>query len=204
MTPGTSQKVMHQQAAWLLQFAERDLTQHPKHYPGLGLEAGRLFGRWGRPFTWGELRDLQRRLRDGLEALREGRDWEYESRVKSFVVPGRQGLAGPLIGRIQTRWPWDTFILRAMDVLVDVGDRLRTCAREGCKRAFIAVKRQLHCRECAKALQKARVSAWRKRHAQRVRDLAHEAYVRRKRRETGRRNLKIARRPRKGRERSTL
>src|SRR5204863_1580759 len=75
--------------------------------------------------------------------------------------------------------------------------QLRTCKRPGCGRV-IAVKRQEHCIDCAKAVQKARVAAWRRRNAQRVRDLAHETYVRRKRRESGRRNLKIERRPRKG------
>jgi len=85
-----------------------------------------------------------------------------------------------------------------MDVLTEVGDRLRTCKGPDCERTFIAVKRQEHCIDCAKAAQQARVTAWRRRNPQRVRDLAHETYVRRKRRETGRRNLKIARRPRKG------
>jgi len=56
--------------------------------------------------------------------------------------------------------------------------QLRTCKRPGCGRAFIAVKRQEHRIDCAKAVQKARVAAWRRRNAQRVRDLAHETYVR--------------------------
>src|SRR2546425_938651 len=49
--------------------------------------------------------------------------------------------------------------------------------QRGLKAAFIAVKRQEHCIDCAKAVQKARVAAWRRRNAQRVRGLAHETYV---------------------------
>jgi len=109
------------------------------------------------------------------------------------LLSGAKGLHGPLSPRVETQGPSDRYVINAMDVLTAVGDRLRTCKRPGCGRAFIAVKRQEHCIDCAKAVQKARVASWRKRNAQRVRDLAHETYVRRKRRESGRRNLKIAR-----------
>ena len=134
----------------------------------------------------------------GLKALRQKQPWEHRVQRTQVLLPGAKGLHGPLSPRVETLGPSDRYVINAMDVLTEVGDRLRTCKRPGCGRAFIAVKRQEHCIDCAKAVQKARVASWRRRNGQRVRDLAHETYVRRKRRESGRRNLKIERRPRKG------
>lgn len=191
---------LRERAAWLLKFAEMDLGARLWDDRQLRLEAQRhVDSGGGRLLQWGELQHVHRHVREGLRALRERRPWRYEVPGEHVLVPGAQGLSGPLIGRFETRDPWDRYVVNAMDLLAALGDRLRMCQREDCGRAFVAVKGQRYCAECAEALQKARVTAWRKRNAQRVRDLAHGAYVRRKRRETGRANLKIERRPRVGR-----
>lgn len=195
---------MRERAAWLLKFVEMDLGARLRDDRQLRLEAQRRIDPGGgRLLQWGELQQVHRHIREGLQVLRERLPWRYEAPGEHVLVPGAQGLSGPLMGRFETKDPWDRYVVNAMDLLAALGDRLRVCEREGCGRAFIAVKRQLHCAECAGVLQKERVNAWRKRNAQRVRDLAHETYVRRKRRETGRANLKIERRPRVGRSGGT-
>ena len=184
-------------AEWLLRFAGMSLAT-PRGLRRLRLEAHRWLDPDGaRRLEWGELRAVQAHLQGGLQALRQKQPWEHGVQGTHVLLPGAKGLHGPLSRRVETQGPSDRYVINAMDVLTEVGDRLRTCKRPGCGRAFIAVKRQEHCIDCAKAVQNARVASWRKRNAQRVRDLAHETYVRRKRREVGHRNLKIVRRPRK-------
>ena len=184
-------------AEWLLQFAVMSL-ETPRDFRRLRREAHRWLDPDGaRPLELGELRDVQAHLQRGLKALRRRQPWEHRVPSRHVLLSGAKGLHGPLSPRVETLGPSDRYVINAMDVLTAVGDRLRTCKRPGCGRAFIAVKRQEHCIDCAKAVQTARVASWRRRNAQRVRDLAHETYVRRKRRESGRRNLKIERRPRK-------
>ena len=185
-------------AEWLLQFAVMSLVT-PRDFRRLRREAHRWLDPDGaRPLELGELRDVQAHLQRGLKALRRRQPWEHRVPSRHVLLSGAKGLHGPLSRRFETQGPSDRYVINAMDVLTEVGDRLRTCKRPRCGRAFIAVKRQEHCIDCAKAVQTARVASWRKRNPQRVRDLAHETYVRRKRRESGRRNLKIERRPRKG------
>lgn len=191
---------LRERAAWLLRFAELDLSRGDRDNPRLRQDAWRAVDpTCARPMQWDELVDVHRRFRAGLAELRAGRPWRLEVPGEHVVLPGR---GGGIEGRFAAQWPWDRFLIAAMDMLVSVGDRLRTCGRPGCRRALIAAKRQKYCAECAAAIQKERVQDWRRRHAQRVRDLAHEAYVQRKRRETGRPRLKIERRPRVGREKA--
>ena len=189
---------LREKAEWLLGFAEMPLAT-PREFRHLRREARRWLDPSGeRPLEWGELRAVQAHIHKGLKTLRKKQPWEHAVQGTHVLLPGAKGLHGPLTRRFETRGPSDRCVINAMDVLTEVGDRLRTCKGHDCERTFIAVKRQEHCIDCAKAAQQARVTAWRRRNPQRVRDLAHETYVRRKRRETGRRNLKIARRPRKG------
>jgi len=197
---GRNSAAPRERAAWVLKFAEMNLEGRLRADANLTREARqRVAPECARHLQWGELLAVHRRIREGLGALRSGQPWKYEAEVEHVVLPSASGLNGPLSGRFEAQWPQGTFVLNAMNALVAVGDRLRTCKRDGCGRVFVAVRRQQYCAECAEALQKAWVTAWRRRNAQRVRDLAHEAYVRRKRREAGRPNLKIERRPRVGR-----
>ena len=189
---------LREKAEWLLRFAGMSLAT-PRDFRRLRLEAHRWLDPDGaRPLELGELRDVQAHIQRGLKALHRKQPWEHRVQGRHLLLSGAKGLHGPLSRRFETQRPSDRYVVNAMDVLTEVGDRLRTCKRPGCGRAFIAVKRQEHCIDCAKAVQTARVASWRRRNAQRVRDFAHETYVRRKRRESGRRNLKIERRPRKG------
>ena len=165
-------------AEWLLRFAVLSLVT-PRDFRRLRREAHRWLDPDGaRPLELGELRDVQAHIQRGLTALRRRQPWEHRVPSRHVLLSGAKGLHGPLSPRVETLGPSDRYVINAMDVLTAVGDRLRTCKRPGCGRAFIAVKRQEHCIDCAKAVQKARVAAWRRRNAQRVRDLAHETYVR--------------------------
>ena len=189
---------LREKADWVLRFAGTRLAT-PQDFRRVSREACRWLDPDGtRPLQLGELRAVQAHIQKGLKALGQKQPWEHQFRGTQVLLSGAKGLHGPLTRRFETQAPSDRCVINAMDVLTEVGDRLRTCKRRGCGQAFIAVKRQEYCIDCAKAAQKERVAAWRRRNPQRVRDLAHETYVRRKRRETGRRNLKIARRPRKG------
>ena len=189
---------LREKAEWVLRFAVMKIAT-PQDFRRLRQEAHRWLDPDGaRPLEFGELRDVQAHIRKGLTALRQTQPWEHPVRGTHVLLSGAKGLHGPLSRRFTTQRSSDRCVITAMDVLAEVGDKLRTCKRRGCTRAFIAVRRQEYCIECARAAQKARVAAWRRQHAQRVRDLAHETYVRRKRRETGHPHLKIARRPRKG------
>src|SRR5206468_7182525 len=87
----------------------------------------------------------------GLKALRQKQPWEHRVQRTQVLLPGAKGLHGPLSPRVETLGPSDRYVINAMDVLTEVGDRLRTRKRPGCGRAFIAVKRQEHCIDCAKA-----------------------------------------------------
>src|SRR6266853_1567095 len=97
---------------------------------------------------------------------RRKQPWEHRVQGRHVLLSGAKGLHGPLSRRFETQGPSDRYVINAMDVLTEVGDRLRTCKRPGCGRAFIAVKRQEHCIDCAKAVQTARVASWRKRNPQ--------------------------------------
>lgn len=198
---GPQPNALQRRVAWLLRFADTDLAGRRRDDPRLRKNAWRAVDpTCARPLQWGELREVHKHLREGLNQLRAGQPWRLEITGEHVLVPGPRGLDGPLDGRFEARWPWHRFLISAMDLLVAVGDRLRACRGAGCERVFVAVRRQQFCSECAKALQKERVRDWRRRNPQRLRDLAHEAYVRRKRRETGRPNLKIGRRPRQGKD----
>src|SRR5262249_27077088 len=182
-------RALRQRAEWLLRFAGTRLAT-PQDFRRVSREAYRWLDPDGtRPLEVGELRAVQAHIQNGLKALRQKQPWEHQFRGTQVLLSGAKGLHGPLTRRFETQAPSDRCVVNAMDVLTEVGDKLRTCKRPSCTQAFIAVKRQVFCIECAKAAQKARVAAWRKRNAQRVRELAHETYVRQRRRETGRPNL---------------
>src|SRR2546425_200099 len=178
-------------AEWLLRFAVMSLAT-PRDFRRLRPEAHRWLDPDGaRPLELGELRDVQAHLQRGLKALRRRQPWEHPVQSRHVLLSGAKGLHGPLSPRVETQGPSDRYVINAMDVLTEVGDRLRTCKRPGCGRAFIAVKRQEHCIDCAKAVQAAGVASWQKRTPQGAGAPPHKPSVRRKRRESGRRNLKI-------------
>ena len=146
-------------AEWLLQFAVMSLVT-PRDFRRLRREAHRWLDPDGaRPLELGELRDVQAHIQRGLKALRRRQPWEHRVQGRHVLLSGAKGLHGPLSPRVETQGPSDRYVIHAMDVLTAVGDRLRTCKRPGCGRAFIAVKRQEHCIDCAKAVQKARVAS---------------------------------------------
>jgi len=189
---------LRKKADWVLQFAGMSLAT-PRNFRRVRDEARDwLDPDGGKLLELGDLRAVQAHIEKGLTALRRNQPWEHQCKGTHVLLSGATGLHGPLSRRFETQGPADRCVINAMDALTEVGDKLRTCKRRGCGQAFIAVKRQKYCIACAKAAQKERVAAWRRRNPQRVRDLAHETYVRRKRRESGRPNLNIERRPRKG------
>src|SRR5216117_3301166 len=167
---------LREKAEWLLRFAGMSLVT-PRDFRRLRLEAHRWLDPDGaRPLELGELRDVQAHIQRGLKALHRKQPWEHRVQGRHVLLSGAKGLHGPLSRRFETQGPSDRYVINAMDVLTEVGDRLRTCKRPGCGRAFIAVKRQEHCIDCAKAVQKARVASWRKRLA----GLADRVEVRRR------------------------
>lgn len=198
----TTEKLTRARVDWLIRFEGMDLdSRRPFTYEPLRRQAHRLFTpALARIMQLGELRDVQQRVRDGLAALRDGRTWHHRVTVdtEAVLLPPRGGLARGRGGveAAWARWPIDTFLLTAMDSLVTIGDRLRACRRDGCRRLFLAVKRQQHCAECAEVLQRARVNDWRRRHPERVHAWAHRAYVKRRRDQFGPR-IRVVRRPRK-------
>ncbi|PYN88577.1 MAG: hypothetical protein DMD89_35845 [Candidatus Rokuibacteriota bacterium] len=138
-------------AEWLLRFAVMSLVT-PRDFRRLRREAHRWLDPDGaRPLELGELRDVQAHIQRGLKALRRRQPWEHRVPSRHVLLSGAKGLHGPLSPRVETLGPSDRYVINAMDVLTAVGDRLRTCKRPGCGRAFIAVKRQEHCIDCAKA-----------------------------------------------------
>src|SRR3989442_1445862 len=131
-------------AEWLLQFAVMSLVT-PRDFRRLRREAHRWLDPDGaRPLELGELRTVKAPLQRGLKALRRRQPWEHRVPSRHVLLSGAKGLHGPLSPRVETLGPSDRYVINAMDGLTAVGDRLRTCKRPGCGRAFIAVKRQEH------------------------------------------------------------
>src|SRR5438552_1226154 len=96
-------RVLRERAAWLLTFAEMDLGARLRGDRQLRLEAKRrMDSGGGRLLQWGELQQVHRHVREGLQALRERRPWRYAAQGEHVLVPGAQGLSGPLMGRFET------------------------------------------------------------------------------------------------------
>src|SRR5262249_34097561 len=118
---------LREKAEWLLGFAEMPLAT-PRDFRRLKREAHRwLDPSGGRPLDWGELRAVQADIQKGLGALRKNEPWQYKFRGTHVLLSGAKGLHGPLSRRFETQGPSERCVINAMDVLTEVGDRLRTC-----------------------------------------------------------------------------
>lgn len=91
-----------------------------------------------------ETKQWQRDVKQGLALLKTGQPWS----------PAQVGLRTVLRlndGKLlleETRGPLhqaDRFIVKAVEALVKVGDRVRLCAREDCRKPFIRNMRQDYC-----------------------------------------------------------
>src|SRR3989454_10142628 len=119
-------------AEWLLRFAVMSLVT-PRDFRRLRREAHRWLDPDGaRPLELGELRDVQAHIQRGLKALHRKQPWEPRVQGRHVLLSGAKGLHGPLSRRFETQRPSDRYVVNAMDVLTEVGDRLRTCKRPGC------------------------------------------------------------------------
>ncbi|SRR5712691_6868954 len=126
---------LREKAEWLLRFAVMPLAT-PRDFRRLRREAhSRLDPDGARPLEWGELRAVQAHIHKGLKTLRKKQPWEHAVQGTHVLLPGAKGLHGPLTRRFETPGPSDRCVINAMDVLVEVGDRLRTCKRPCCPSA---------------------------------------------------------------------
>lgn len=123
------------------------------------------------------LRRAQGVVSDGLASVRRGETWVVRVPGRWELTAGqgrlRRSYVGSLVG---------AFVAQAAELLVEHWPRMRTCARDGCARFFLPVRKQIYCSgECSRQVQ------WRKftdAHPTRDRD-HHAEYVRRRQRELG-------------------
>src|SRR3989454_10548341 len=131
---------LREKAEWLLRFAGMSLAT-PRDFRRLRLEAHRWLDPDGtRPLELGELRDVQAHIQGGLKALRRKQPWEHRVQGRHVLLSGAKGLHGPLSRRFETQGPSDRYVINAMDVLTEVGDRLRTRKRP--RRGAAVISRQ--------------------------------------------------------------
>jgi hypothetical protein len=140
--------------------------------------------------------DLQRQVRSGLDSLREHGCYQPAGDAPSIkgVVRLPTGAMVPLLGGSRT----GRFHAAVMLLLYDIGSRLRSCP--ACGAWFVKVRRRSYCTaRCASRFQRRK---WRAGHRERMRELQHAAYERWVRRQPGKSDARVERRPRQRAPRS--
>jgi hypothetical protein len=136
------------------------------------------------------VRDLQRQVRSGLDALREHGFYQAAGDAPSIreVVRLPTGVMIPLFGGSRT----SRFHAAVMLLLYDVGSRLRSCP--GCSAWFVKVRKRSYCTaRCASRFQH---RMWKANNRERALELQHAAYERWVRRQPGKSDARVERRPR--------
>jgi len=94
--------------------------------------------------TTTEVRQWQKDLKQRLDSLAQGQVWSNVSAQLRFALRlsgGRLVVQGTITPLHQA----DRFMVKAVETLANVRDRVRQCAREDCKQAFVGNMRQTYC-----------------------------------------------------------
>jgi hypothetical protein len=137
------------------------------------------------------VREIHARVRDGFQALLEGRPFVHQRKVQVGVHRWPKSGAITYLGQQDDE---NRFFAAVFQVLAELGPRFRVCDAPRCGRFFAQVRRQQYCSPaCAQRVRSARFHA---KHAEQISDRKHRAYAKRRRAKLGRR-VRVARRPQK-------
>ncbi len=114
------------------------------------------------------------------------------------IIDGAVWAPNMYLAPVNTRSLEQRFFGGVVAVLMAVGEKLRVCENAACRGFFLSRRRKKFCgRTCA---QRVRTARFRDSHRDQVRAWKHQAYVRKRRAQTGNPRLKVARRPRGNRK----
>jgi hypothetical protein len=142
---------------WLCAFAQLTSTEIRSDRERISREAKEFAYRrepFGRLPTTRALSEFAIEVRLGIQSLLADEPWEMSfprGGIRRSISRGHVRIRGRWIGRFESQLSADdlrsAFLLGAGDVLVMAGGRLRACARPGCDRFFVRVRRGIYCGE---------------------------------------------------------
>jgi hypothetical protein len=152
------QKTNAEGLLWLVAFAQLTPSEIRRDRERISREAREFAYRhqaFGHLPTTRTLSEFAIAVRLGVQSLLAGKPWEirFPSRasIRRSITQGHVRIRGRWLGRLESQFSADdfrsAFLLVASDVIEATGARLRACARSGCGRFFIRVRRGIYCGE---------------------------------------------------------
>jgi len=140
---------------WVVSFARGDLDRlRPEERVALGYDLRALVPRtWGyrvpvAPLQEQDLRSIHEEVRRGVASLLEKGEWRLRATPRIVLMREEEEEEDQAVPSYRVGLSWrgteaQAILGGVMDLLLDVGDRLRACAQ--CREAFVKRKRQAYC-----------------------------------------------------------
>ncbi len=201
----TGEKSLQDRLKWLLRFKDSNLDQLTPggkldlwleawnfHIPLLDYLPGETAGIRMTSRNLRKLRRIQSDLRDGFQAIQDGRDWVLPSAPSEWrLKPLLRGQSRVRVATIYRGSFPEKFFAAVADVLQQGWEVLRQCQNPECRKPFVPFRKQTYCQpKCSQDVRWNRVQA-----KGRKRDY-HKEYQRSVEKKLGK-GVKAARRPRK-------